>query len=109
VKNSRFFKDAKYGKKLRTLLRDLLADSNNVAMTLTMSVSAVTAEQAHNTSVHLSNFLKTTAPPEEPDELTERATKITMEGDKYLLGYGVHKSPEMAFKKFLEAASEPYS
>jgi hypothetical protein len=54
-------------------------------------------------TANLEKLLRTTAPPEERDELLEIAMQLSAEGDRLLFGYGTRSSPEMAFKKFFEA------
>ncbi len=41
--------------------------------------------------------------------MPETGLKLTMEGDRYLFGYGVPQSASTAFRKYLEAASPPHN
>ena len=73
-----------------------------------MSISTSSVQEAQMATANLERLLKSTAPPEERDEILELAVQICAEGDRLLFGYGTRSSPEMAFKKFLEAANPPF-
>ena len=105
IKNSRFFKEAKYGKTVRTLLRDILSDANTLGVALGISVSTTSVQEAQMATMNMSKMMKLTA-PEEIDEVLEYAMRLTMEGDKLLFGFGTRSSPELAFKKYMEAGKK---
>ncbi|PRP87285.1 hypothetical protein PROFUN_01547 [Planoprotostelium fungivorum] len=106
VRNTKLFQEIKYGKQIRTLLRDVITDSNNLGVNLTMAISKQAADMGKTQNITL-NETQNVFDGARTEE--EESFHLTLLGDRHFFGFGTLQSYEKAFQQYMTAASMNYA
>eukprot|EP01135_Chromosphaera_perkinsii_P010824 Nk52_evm19s2241 gene=Nk52_evmTU19s2241 len=104
LKKVNYFINKKYGKAAREKVREAMSTFNQVMSSLTKLIAESSQSAAKNASGSVSKLAIASGHPDWEVLNDEDAVALCVQGDKYLFGYGLAKSYDTAFKRYMAAA-----
>ncbi|TPX67337.1 hypothetical protein SpCBS45565_g03874 [Spizellomyces sp. 'palustris'] len=91
-------------RKLFLLYIDMCEAWRDLMIQLTLSIAQNSSDAASSATGNVAKLAVATGAPDWQDLTIDDAQKLFLQGDKYLLGFGVIRSYDIAFKRYMAAA-----